>query len=365
MKKTIIVTTIIILIILIIIKCQFKEEIEKETKEEKGVFISYIDYSKLKGKNEKEQKQIINNMIEKTNNLGLNTIILQVRPFADAIYESKIFPISDIVSENKKLNFDILKYFINKSKEKNIKIYAWVNPYRISNNINKTSTFIEEHKDIICIENGIYLNPSKEESLKLILKGIEELTKYDISAIIYDDYFYPDISCDKENINDIKTFRINIINNLLKETNKIIKKNNKNISFGISPSGNIENNLNNEYLDLEQVINNKYIDFVIPQLYYGFNNQNKPFIKTLKTWNNYNINMYIALSLYKSGTIDKFAGTGRNEWIENDNILKRQIIVSRNFSNYQGFFIFRYSYLEENNNLNLKNEINNIEKIIK
>lgn len=364
MKKTIIITTLILLIILIITKCQFKKEIKKE--ETKGVFISYIDYSKLKGKNEKEQKQIINNMIEKTTSLGLNTIILQVRPFADAIYESKVFPASEIVTENKKLNFDILKYFINKSKEKNIKIYAWVNPYRISNDINKNSSFIEKYKDIICIENGIYLNPSKEESLKLILKGIEEIAKnYDINAIIYDDYFYPDISCDKKNTEDIKTFRINIINNLLKETNKIIKKTNKNILFGISPSGNIENNLNNEYLDLEEVIKNKYIDFVIPQLYYGFDNQNKPFVKTLKVWNNYNINMYIALSLYKSGTIDKFAGTGSNEWIENDNILKRQIITSRNFSNYKGFFIFRYSYLEENNNSNLKNEINNIEKIIK
>ena len=63
----------------------------------------------------------------------LNTIILQVRPFCDAIYKSNIFYRSSVVY-NDKIDLDILEYFINEAHKKNIKIYAWINPYRVRSN---------------------------------------------------------------------------------------------------------------------------------------------------------------------------------------------------------------------------------------
>ena len=63
----------------------------------------------------------------------------------------------------------------------------------------------------------------------------------------------------------------------------------------------------------------------MPQLYYGFKNKNKPYINTLKKWssiNTLNKDFYVALSIYKSGKIDKYALTGENEWIENTDIIK-------------------------------------------
>ena len=107
---------------------------------------------------------------------------------------------------------------------------------------------------------------------------------------------------------------------------------------------------------------------IIPQLYYGFNNTSKPYIKTLGEWSNINENnldLYVALSLYKSGNIDKWAGQGQNEWLENDDIIKKQVLVARNENNYKGFYIFRYDNLFNNiSNEKLNAEVDNLKSII-
>ena len=101
---------------------------QKEKTEDKGVFISYIDYADLNGKTKEEQQKQITKMINNISYFGLNKIILQVSPFSDAIYPSKIYESSHTVVQNEgdPLKLDILKYFINKAKDKNIDIYAWL-----------------------------------------------------------------------------------------------------------------------------------------------------------------------------------------------------------------------------------------------
>ena len=360
-----------------------KNKKQEEFQEEKGIFISYIDYRYLKGKTKSEKEEIINEMINNIKDYGLNSIILQTNPFSDAIYPSKIYQTSHKIvnKEGDPLNLDILKYFIKKGKENNINIYAWMNPFRIRNtpdieSINENSYYYKwlNTDNIEINENGIYLNPAKEEVINYITEGIKELCEnYEIKGIIFDDYFYPSKTIDKEAYNknnnnlSVEEYRINNINKLLKESYKTVKKVNKNIKFGISPSGNIENNLKSEYLDIENILKEDILDFIIPQLYYGFNNETKPYIKTLNNWVDINIknkNLYIALSLYKSGEIDTWAGTGKSEWQEKTDIIKKQILISRNVKNYKGFFIFRYEYLFKIGNDNLKKEKENLKNIL-
>ena len=97
---------------------------ENEYSEISSIFISYIDYANLKNKSVTEKQEIINEMVNNVSSLGFNEILLQVRPFADAIYKSKIFKPSTTItnSEEDILDLDILDYFINKSHQKNIKI---------------------------------------------------------------------------------------------------------------------------------------------------------------------------------------------------------------------------------------------------
>ena len=143
----------------------FDDSQENPVFEERGVFISYIDYGVLRGKNKNEMESIISEMINNVSYFGLNSIILQTSPFSDAIYPSKIYKSSHVVvhEEGDPLPLDILKYFIDKAKEKNISVYAWVNPYRIRNDnnigdINKDTYYYEWLKtdNIEITDNGIF-----------------------------------------------------------------------------------------------------------------------------------------------------------------------------------------------------------------
>lgn len=353
----------------------------------KAIFVSYLDYSPyLKNKDIDTQKDNLDKMISNINEYGFNMVLLQVRPFCDAIYKSRYFsPSLTVVSSiHDELNFDILDYFIKKCHKYNIKVHAWINPYRVRSSDN-IKTIREDSKIYSWLNTnrvyissfGIYLNPANDDVLEYILNGVKEIvSNYDIDGILYDDYFYPNREIDLENYDDYKKsggildiddYRRENINNLIKETYNTIKSIKKDVLFGLSPAGNIENNYNNEYLDIKYLLNeNLYLDYVMPQLYYGFENQIKPFIETLDIWNlmikSHDVKLYPALALYKSGKEDKYALKGKEEWILNDDIIKKQVIVSHNKSHYGGFSIFRYDFIFNGNLQNevMQREINNL-----
>lgn len=349
----------------------------------KAVFISYIDYASLKGREVMEQKNIINEMVNNVSYFGFNTVVLQVRSFGDAIYESSYFPESIYVSYDKDGKaFDILSYFISVCDSKNISLYAWVNPYRISNNndVSKISKSASYYKwlntSLIGVyDNGIYFNPAEEDVKNLIVSGVVEIAKnYKVKGILFDDYFYPNDKIDLDSYNaydgdlSLSDYRISNVNDLLKRCYSSIKEVNKDVDFGISPSGNIENNLNSEYLDIKGILNDKYLDFIMPQLYYGFFNESKPYMKTLEEWSSLNVNnidLYVALSIYKSGMVDSYAGKGINEWINNSDIIKRQVMSSKGVKNYKGFSVFRYQHMFEMfDNDNLVKEVSGLREVI-
>ena len=127
-----------------------------------------------------------------------------------------------------------------------------------------------------------------------------------------------------------------------------------------------------EYLDVKTILSNSgYVDYIMPQIYFGFLNEARPFTDTIEEWNSLikveSIDLIPALSLYKSGSIDKYALGGSNEWVDNFDIIKRQVVYSRGVSNYDGFSIFRYDHFYNSDkwNNNMIKEIENIRKIIK
>ncbi len=373
MKKEYYLILIIFLLLLIYIfipNANLKEN-EKETPEKRAIFISYIELgNNLRGKSTKEMKNTINEMLDNTKDFGFNMLILQVRSFSDAIYKSNIFPSSRSVVNNEgdELPFDLLKYFIKKAHQKGFELHAWVNPYRISSGTdpsiiskdNPAYSLLNTSSVKIIPSKGIYYNPASSKVEALILNGIEELiTNYNIDGIHFDDYFYPaseDIDKDEyekalslDNSLTLQEFRLNTITSLIKETYDLIKSHDKNILFGISPDGNIDNNYNSNYVDTKLFCSKKgYLDYIMPQVYYGFLNSTKPFEETIKSWNNLitnNIDLIPALAFYKTGNVDQYAKEGSNEWIEYNNIIAREVMLSRDLSNYKGFAIFRYDSL--------------------
>lgn len=378
MKKVFI---FLLIIPIFLAKLNKEEKITEYIKEEvRGVFVSYIEISKyLKDKDENVSKNNIQQIIKNIKNINCNTIILQVRPSSDAIYNSKIFPLSKYLTDNNYYPYDVLEYFINEAKKQNISILAWINPYRISTteNINAITENNPAYKylntDTVYIKNGIFYNPAKKEVEDLIIEGVKEVLNYDIEGVLFDDYFYPCEDIDEKDYNEylktnkkisIEEYHLNVINSLIRKVHKVCKDKNK--IFGVSPDGNIDNNYTIHYADVKKWLSSdEYVDFIMPQIYYGFNNSNRPFIKTLKEWNSYikvkDIKLIPALAIYKSNEIDKYAGSGKNEWLEEKNIIMKQIILCRNIPNYDGFALYRY---EDIINENSKEELKNVKKIL-
>ena len=385
MKKLIIISIILLLVLLgMSNEKEVKEEIKKE-EEIRAIFISYIELSEYISNDIKTSKENVNKMINNIKSTKANTIILQVRICADSIYDSKIFPYSMYVSNSEgEKSFDILSYFIKVSHKNNIKLIAWINPYRVrtTNDINSISEKSPAYKyigtDYLYVNNGIFFNPSKKEVEDLIVSGVEEVLDYSVDGVIFDDYFYPSNDVDYKDYEEYiknnkeiskEEYNLSIINHLVLRVHELCKK--KNVKFGISPEGNIENNYSKNYADVRKWLeNDKYIDFIMPQIYYGFYNSSKAYTDVIKEWESLlktdNIDFLVALAFYKVGKIDQYAKDGINEWIDNNDIIMREVILSRNLKNYKGFSLFRYDNLFNTINYTetSKNELENLKKVL-
>lgn len=368
-------------------KVEVKDK-QEEIIEKRSIFISYIELSKyLKNKSEDVGKKNIDLMLKNIKELGFNEVIVQVRSFCDAIYPSKIFPWSSIISSEEGVpgSFDVLEYFLKKAHEEKISFIAWINPYRVRSTADilsisrKNPAYEHLNSDVVYVGEGIYLNPSKEFTHKLVVDGVEEIVKnYDVDGILFDDYFYPTNEIDIDDYeayikdNDIiskEQYNLNIVNKLIKDVYKVCHK--YGVKFGVSPDGNIDNNYNKVFADVKRWCSeNKYIDFIMPQIYYGFFNETKAFKKTIEEWEslilNDKVGLRIALAFYKVGEMDKYAKSGNYEWMIYEDIIMREIVLSRNLKNYEGFSLFRYDFLfdkELYNEMTL-NEIENMKKVL-
>ena len=366
------------------------------TDEMRAVWISYLDLdSILKGKSETAYTANMSKAMDNIKKSGFNTVILQVRPFSDAIYPSEYFTWSAYATgvEGKNPGFDPLEIAVKLAKQKGLRIEAWINPYRIKT-AQKVSQLPNDHvakklynsgsDAVIEYNGGIYYNPASKDSQNLIVNGVKEIVQnYDIDAIHFDDYFYPttdkafDSKYYKTYTNNggklsLENWRRENVNTLVKQVYSSIKAIDSSVQFGISPQGNMNNNYNAMFIDVKHWIESGgYIDYIMPQIYFGFENQGQPYTKIVKDWNDLvkgsAVDLCIGLAPYKIGIQDSWAGQGKNEWVNNDDILKKMVEEGRKHSNYGGFALFRYnSVYHPNNNVatQVAKEIANLEGIM-
>lgn len=346
-----------------------------KTEEEyvKAVWITYYELSTFtKGNDEVQFKKSITRAFKELSSNGFNRVTVQVRPYADAFYKSSYFPTSAYCfgEQGAQLIYDPLQIMIDVAHKYKMSIEAWINPYRVSQG-NDFSKLADDNiankwkgtdKLIVC-DSGIYFNPACDEVKELIVNGVKEVAEsYQVDSICFDDYFYPttSTSIDKGMYEEYKKnngqlslddWRRDNVNSMIKEVYSTIKGINENITFGISPASNVQNDYESLYADVELWSTQKgYVDYICPQIYFGFQNENQPFMKTTKSWLQMaDCKLFIALPLYKAGQEDEFAGeSGRKEFIENNNIISRQVTYISKLSEIKGYYVFSYSSLKDN-----------------
>jgi len=360
----------------------------------RGIWISYLDFDLLlKNQGAAAFKNNIANAFDQIVSLGLNTVFVQVRPYGDALYPSEVFPWSHTVTGTEGVDpgFDPLQIMIDAAKARGLRIEAWINPYRIRNSNTKAEitsgnpaySLLAQGSDAV-IEYGtlVSYNPASQTARDLIVDGVKEIVRnYDVDGIHFDDYFYPttDEAFDADSYKAYKNsggklslaqWRRENVDKLVKACYTAIKNIDSSVSFGVSPQGNNDNNLNKQYVDVSTWLSNAgYVDYICPQIYFGFHNSTAPYAETVEEWNNMiripSVKLYIGLAAYKLGNEDTWAGDGKKEWIGTTDILSRMVETGREASEYGGFILFRYdSVFPASTGSQLSAELENLEEIL-
>lgn len=349
--------------------------------EMRGVWVSYMELS-MENESSKTQKAFEDKFTEiaqKCRESGFNTLIVQVRPFCDALYKSSYFPWSHILTGTQGENpqYDALQIMCDICKENNLKIHAWINPYRVSSNetpkkLSDNNPYIKNSEIGIKTDNGIFLDPSNETAQQLVCDGVKEIAEnYDVDGIQFDDYFYPteDESFDKkqyeayiekygkENSMSLDNWRMQNVNTLICKVYRTIKSVDSSVEFGISPQGNIGNN-DGLYADVKSWCTCKgFADYICPQIYFSLENPALTFEDCLNSWTSLdfdeNVKLYVGLGGYKAGKGEYDEET----WLLSDSILADEYDILRNNKSVRGFMLYSYSCLEDDT---AKKEINNL-----
>lgn len=327
---------------------------------QKAMWFTYMDYENiLSQKSEEEFSEIISERFKNASELGINTVYVQVRAFGDAYYPSEIFSKGKFYTDE---SFDPLQIMIDKAHSYGLSFHAWINPMRLMKK-DEISAQAEAEIERVCIaqenfileyEGRYYLDPSYSDTVDIVCRGIEEIVKnYNVDGIHIDDYFYPSQEVNdtdefkKSGEGNIADWRRENINVLVKSLYNTVKSVNKGVLFGISPQGNIETDYEKQYADVEKWLSEGgYCDYIVPQIYYGYENSECPFEETLDRWKSIsdgNTALIVGLCTYKNGTEDKWAGKGADEWIINDDVTSRQVRDCTDDPKVDGIALYSYS----------------------
>ncbi|MBA4601659.1 family 10 glycosylhydrolase [Thermoactinomyces sp. AMNI-1] len=364
---------------------------QPERREFRAVWISSvvnIDWPSDPHLSKDRQQAEFVNILEESKKMGLNAVIVQIRPTADALYPSKINPWSKYLTgeQGKSPGYDPLAFMIEEAHKRNLEFHAWFNPYRVSMDPH-LENLVPEHPArkkpdwVVTYGGKLWYDPGLPAVRHHIIESIMEVVEqYDIDAVHFDDYFYPypagghDFPDEKtyqdygKNFADKGDWRRHNVNLLIHQLNKAIKEEKPWVKFGISPFGIWKNKSSDPtgsdtngsesyytvYADTRTWIREGWLDYVAPQIYWNIGFPPASYEKLLNWWSKEtegkSIHLYIGQAAYK-------VGNNIEAW-DNPEELPNQIKLNRADPVARGSIFFSYKDLIANR-LGIKDRITN------
>jgi len=337
----------------------------------RAVWLSYFDLMlPAGGISEQAYREKYETLFAAFAAFGLNTLFVHVRPFTDAIYPSEIYPWSEILTgtQGKDPGYDPLAILCELAEKNELGLHAWFNPFRITPDHRDISKLDKGNPALPHIEsedgwvrranNRYYWNPAVPETHALIYEGVRELLEnYPLAGIHIDDYFYPttDPAFDAAQYGTYQRqgggllpdeWRREMVSQFVAGLYRAVHRARPGALLSISPSANLEKNYEEHYADTARWMREPgFADWMVPQIYYGFQHTKLPFEATSRTWEalprHGGLRLALGLAAYKTGQDDEFAGaTARGEWQARDDILARQARLTRTLEGCDGFAIY-------------------------
>ena len=291
---------------------------EYPKREFRGAWIQAVN-GQFQGMSPQKMQETLISQLNILQEAGINAIIFQIRPEADALYASKYEPWSRFLTgvQGKAPNpyWDPLQFMIDECHKRNMELHAWINPYRAKTK--GTASVAGNHPTklypdrFIEYDGQLYFDPGFPENRAYICRIVKDiLERYDVDAIHMDDYFYPYPSPGKTIRDDVsfaqygtgyanrEDWRRNNVNQLIKEMHETIRATKPWVKFGISPFGIYRNQKNDPngsqtnglqnyddlYADILLWVNNGWVDYNIPQVYWEIGHPAADYQELVKWW---------------------------------------------------------------------------------
>lgn len=340
----------------------------------------------------KRQKQELVRLFDQAAEHGINAVIFQVSPAADAFYPSAYLPWSSYLTGTlgKDPGFDPLKFAISEAHRRGIELHAWLNPYRVSmddtaqtrkalknSSPDSPPSVFKTHPGWIGISAGRYVLDPGIPAVRTWITNItaEVVQKYDVDGIQFDDYFYYETP--PSQLDDSKSFarfgtkfsdryewrRYNT-HALVRDISRKIKSIKPNVRFGISPGGVWRNrqddplgsptkagktNYDGDFADTRRWVREGLIDYIAPQVYWSSGRRDVPYGPIVQWWadtvRGTGTDLYIGMALYRAGEGTK----SEPEWSEGGGVneIRRQLEFNASVPEVKGEILFRQGFLSE------------------
>lgn len=306
-------------------------------REFRGAWIQTVN-GQFTGMSTAAMQQTLRQQLDALQRDGVNAIIFQVRPECDALYESKIEPwsrfLTGVQGQPPVPYWDPLKWMIGQCHRRGMELHAWINPYRAKTA--GTKALARNHvaslypNRVFAYNGQLILNPGLPENREYICRVVDDIvSRYDVDGIHIDDYFYPypaagqTIADDKEfmryngGITNKNDWRRNNVSTFVKFLGETIKDRKPWVKFGVSPFGIYRNkkfdpvngsatsglqNYDDLYADVLQWVNNGWVDYCVPQLYWKIGHPAADYQTLALWWNKYagNRPLYIGESVERT-----------------------------------------------------------------
>ncbi|MBD2564211.1 MULTISPECIES: glycoside hydrolase family 10 protein [Nostoc] len=295
------------------------------SREFRGAWVASVWYSNWPSKaglSVAQQKAELSEIISKLQALNFNALIFQVRPEGDALYESQLEPWSAWITGTQgkvpEPFYDPLAFAIAECHKRNIELHAWFNPYRASTSTDPAKT-VRPH---IAATNpeSVYLWKTQrwmDPGLKIVQDRaynviLDVVKRYDVDGIHLDDYFYP-YPIEGQPFPDDKTYaaykaaggtlslgdwRRDNVNRMVQRLWQGIKATKPDVKFGISPFGIYRpgqptgitglDAYNVLYADAKKWLEEGWIDYIAPQLYWRTDQPQQSYSALLQWWTQVN-----------------------------------------------------------------------------
>jgi uncharacterized lipoprotein YddW (UPF0748 family) len=359
----------------------FATTIAQPKKEFRGVWVATvdnIDWPSQGNFNSDSQRAEFIRLLDMHQRNGINALIVQIRPATDAFYPSPYEPWSQWLTGQQgrppQPYYDPLEFMLTETHKRKMVFHAWMNPYRAVFNLNTTvaaATHITRLHPEWFLDYGDkrYFDPGNKEAQHYVVQVVKDVvSRYNIDAIHFDDYFYPYAIeglrfPDQEsyarygNGRSLADWRRSNTDSIIAQLHRCIKEENSQCQFGISPFGvwrnkdrdpvngsntnGAQSNYDDLYADILKWMRNDWIDYVAPQLYWEFGHRRAPFEVLIDWWNEHTLgkHCYIGLGIYRANS---------NAAWSQYNQLPRQIETIRSKAHMKGMIFFSSKTFETN-----------------